>query len=635
MDKTEIQTTILFFAKARELTGCKECKLCLPRKLSSADLFDKIVHTFELQSIRNNLILAVNEEFVTPNSTLILSEKDKIAVIPPLSGGLWPVHLLSQQLLAMCIPPEIRRFWVAIGWQSNTLPGATFSVKAGRCPRARCHSTPLSLALFSDNMEVSKNFVKLQQEELNVSEIMRLVTFPNCGAISSFIGITRDNFEDKKIDEKFDRLYKVASNNFLTRFTTYYVPRILAYCGRIRQDLYRILNIIEKENICAILLLAHLLSVCNAARKGKGKRKDVSSSKKVNVRENYADVYSTKFSNSSVIQIWSVIKLEYEAYESMALKEMSNICDKIRLQWNVEGIAIYHRIGNVPISKASVVIAVSSPHREESLKAVEYAINTLKASVPIWKKEIYEIGESQWKQNKESLKKEDVQTAINEIVSNKDVIDANLIQVRANSEELNRRIESFIKRKRQQVNTMNVQEFCRYSEKSNDNENSCARVDAILIRRKDSKSHVKDASLKPLRMCEKRQPAWYRCVLAEGSHRIPQRGRPLWCWSGHSADSAKRDLESVLCRVPSRSAVMAPFVDLLPYPVQVLTERAVSSEYLYQPKREGPMDPTHLVHENRANRPDDPQISPRASQLLAPEVHYERRLKSFEGHSGG
>ncbi|XP_036143513.1 molybdopterin synthase catalytic subunit isoform X6 [Monomorium pharaonis] len=389
MDKTEIQTTILFFAKARELTGCKECKLCLPRKLSSADLFDKIVHTFELQSIRNNLILAVNEEFVTPNSTLILSEKDKIAVIPPLSGGLWPVHLLSQQLLAMCIPPEIRRFWVAIGWQSNTLPGATFSVKAGRCPRARCHSTPLSLALFSDNMEVSKNFVKLQQEELNVSEIMRLVTFPNCGAISSFIGITRDNFEDKK-----------------------------------------------------------------------------------------------------------VIKLEYEAYESMALKEMSNICDKIRLQWNVEGIAIYHRIGNVPISKASVVIAVSSPHREESLKAVEYAINTLKASVPIWKKEIYEIGESQWKQNKEckwtnTLKKEDVQTAINEIVSNKDVIDANLIQVRANSEELNRRIESFIKRKRQQVNTMNVQEFCRYSEKSNDNENSCARVDAILIRRKDSKSHVK------------------------------------------------------------------------------------------------------------------------------------------------
>lgn len=87
MDKTEIQTTILFFAKARELTGCKECKLRIPRQLSSADLLVKIIHTFELESIRNQIILAVNDEFVVPNSILILSEKDKIAVIPPLSGG--------------------------------------------------------------------------------------------------------------------------------------------------------------------------------------------------------------------------------------------------------------------------------------------------------------------------------------------------------------------------------------------------------------------------------------------------------------------------------------------------------------------------------------------------------------------
>lgn len=101
------------------------------------------------------------------------------------------------------------------------------------------------------------------------------------------------------------------------------------------------------------------------------------------------------------IEISQVIKLEYETYESMALKEMTNICNKIRSQWDVEGIAIYHRIGEVPISKASVVIAVSSPHREESLRAVEYAIDMLKASVPIWKKEVYETGESEWKQNKE------------------------------------------------------------------------------------------------------------------------------------------------------------------------------------------------------------------------------------------
>ncbi|KAG5307741.1 MOC2A synthase, partial [Pseudoatta argentina] len=89
MDKTEIQATILFFAKARELVGCKECKLSIQKKLSSADLFDKIVHAFELESIRNQIILAVNDEFVVPNSILILSENDKIAVIPPLSGGLF------------------------------------------------------------------------------------------------------------------------------------------------------------------------------------------------------------------------------------------------------------------------------------------------------------------------------------------------------------------------------------------------------------------------------------------------------------------------------------------------------------------------------------------------------------------
>lgn len=100
--------------------------------------------------------------------------------------------------------------------------------------------------------------------------------------------------------------------------------------------------------------------------------------------------------------IFQVIKLQYEAYEPMALKEMTNICTEIRSQWNdVEGIAIYHRIGEVPISKASVVIAVSSPHREESLRAVEYAINVLKTTVPIWKKEIYETGQSEWKENKE------------------------------------------------------------------------------------------------------------------------------------------------------------------------------------------------------------------------------------------
>ena len=71
------------------------------------------------------------------------------------------------------------------------------------------------------------------------------------------------------------------------------------------------------------------------------------------------------------------------------------------------------------------------------------------------------------------------------------IIDPNLVQIRATPAELNHRILSFIERKRQQVNIVNVQEFCCRRDQNDENDNSCARVDAILIRRKDSKSHVK------------------------------------------------------------------------------------------------------------------------------------------------
>jgi len=67
-------------------------------------------------------------------------------------------------------------------------------------------------------MEILKNFVKLQQEELNIAEIMELVTFPNCGAISNFIGITRDNFENKKVKcrNQFKFFLSICLINYLT-----------------------------------------------------------------------------------------------------------------------------------------------------------------------------------------------------------------------------------------------------------------------------------------------------------------------------------------------------------------------------------------------------------------------------------
>ena len=85
-----------------------------------------------------------------------------------------------------------------------------------------------------------------------------------------------------------------------------------------------------------------------------------------------------------------VERLEYEAYGPMAMREMAKICAKAREQWpDLLHVVIAHRIGTVPVSDASVVILASSPHRAESLAAVTWAIDALKASVPIWKKEFY------------------------------------------------------------------------------------------------------------------------------------------------------------------------------------------------------------------------------------------------------
>ena len=97
-----------------------------------------------------------------------------------------------------------------------------------------------------------------------------------------------------------------------------------------------------------------------------------------------------------------VLSLEYEAYEPMALKQMKIISDSIRERWtDVKNIAIYHRLGLVPVREASVVIAISSPNRKSSLEAVAFAIDDLKKIVPIWKKEKYEGNQSAWKENAE------------------------------------------------------------------------------------------------------------------------------------------------------------------------------------------------------------------------------------------
>ena len=95
-----------------------------------------------------------------------------------------------------------------------------------------------------------------------------------------------------------------------------------------------------------------------------------------------------------------VVRLEYEAYGAMAEKEIRAICGRMRARWALRHIAFAHRTGVVPTCEASVEIAVSSTHRKEALEAVQYAIDELKAHVPIWKKEVYD-GEAAaaWKEN--------------------------------------------------------------------------------------------------------------------------------------------------------------------------------------------------------------------------------------------
>ncbi|KAF7991992.1 hypothetical protein HCN44_010793, partial [Aphidius gifuensis] len=320
-DKQTVDIKILFFAKARELVGVKESNLKIPKTTCSNYLKNEIIIKFGLESIKDNFVLAIEEEFVEDNKLLDLADNSIVAVIPPLSGG--------------------------------------------------------------------KNSVKIQDDVLSVDEITKIVMAPSCGAVSSFIGTTRDTFNSQE-----------------------------------------------------------------------------------------------------------VMKLSYEAYQDMALKKMNVICNEIREKWNVFNIAIHHRIGDVPVGEISVVIAVSSVHRNESLKAVEYAIDRLKQTVPIWKKEIYKNQQAEWKENKECLWKFYDKMSLDDddnvlLKNNNDYYEINekFIQVKSTSEEVKMRIDKFTSRKREEINNINIKEF-RIDGDVQDEE-TCARTHAVFVRRKDSKSHLR------------------------------------------------------------------------------------------------------------------------------------------------
>ena len=85
--------------------------------------------------------------------------------------------------------------------------------------------------------------------------------------------------------------------------------------------------------------------------------------------------------------------LEYDVYPEMAIEQIRVIVAEAEKRWGVDRVAVAHRIGRLEIGEASVIIVVATPHRAEAFEACRYIIDTLKTTVPIWKKEVAMNGE--------------------------------------------------------------------------------------------------------------------------------------------------------------------------------------------------------------------------------------------------
>lgn len=94
--------------------------------------------------------------------------------------------------------------------------------------------------------------------------------------------------------------------------------------------------------------------------------------------------------------------LEYEAYRPMAVKKLSEIADEIRNKYLIEDVALVHRIKRLDVGEISLVVAVSSPHRKAAFAACQYAVDRIKQTVPIWKKEHF-VGGDVWIESPEDV----------------------------------------------------------------------------------------------------------------------------------------------------------------------------------------------------------------------------------------
>ncbi len=90
------------------------------------------------------------------------------------------------------------------------------------------------------------------------------------------------------------------------------------------------------------------------------------------------------------------VALDYECYPEMARRKMDELATEAHARWPLSGCAIVHRLGHLELGEASVAVAVSSPHRGQAFEAARWLIDTLKQVVPIWKKENWDDGSTQW-----------------------------------------------------------------------------------------------------------------------------------------------------------------------------------------------------------------------------------------------
>jgi molybdopterin synthase catalytic subunit len=88
--------------------------------------------------------------------------------------------------------------------------------------------------------------------------------------------------------------------------------------------------------------------------------------------------------------------LEYEAYPEMAEKKLREVAGEVRARWPITGIGAHHRTGRLAVGETSLLVAVSAAHRREAFEACHYAVDRIKETVPVWKKEIWEDGGGAW-----------------------------------------------------------------------------------------------------------------------------------------------------------------------------------------------------------------------------------------------